>query len=302
MLKIFKDGLRRTREAVQGRFDQLFARNEIDGEFYEELEEVLISADVGVETSMKIIGQLQQQIKDARVKETARAREMLKDLLVTIMTGEETTSSLSHASAPPTVYLVLGVNGVGKTTTIAKMAYHYRTAGKDVLMAAGDTFRAAAIEQLEEWSSVVGAPVIKHQIGGDPSAVIYDAVSAAVARKTDLVLCDTAGRLHTKVNLVDEIKKVYRVIGKALPGAPHEILLVLDATTGQNGIAQAKLFQQAVPLTGIILTKLDGTARGGIVIAIKDLTGIPVKLVGLGEKKEDLQEFDPSLFAEALLG
>lgn len=301
MLNIFKNGLRRTREAVQGRFEQIFARNEIDGEFYEELEEVLISADVGVETSMKIIGQLQQQLHDARVKETARAREMLKELLVSIMDGQE-TASLSYAPSPPTVFLVLGVNGVGKTTTIAKLAHHYRAEGKDVLLAAGDTFRAAAIEQLEEWANVVGARVVKHQAGGDPSAVIYDAVSAAVARKTDVVLCDTAGRLHTRANLVEEIKKVYRVINRALPGAPHEILLVLDATTGQNGIAQAKYFQQAVPLTGIVLTKLDGTARGGIVVAIKDLTGIPVKLVGLGEKKEDLQKFDPSLFAEALLG
>ncbi len=301
MLNIFKDGLRRTREALQGRFDQLFTKNEIDEEFFEELEEVLISADVGVETSMKIIAQLQQQLRDARVKETAQAREMLKELLVNIMDGDE-PALLSHASSPPTVFLVLGVNGVGKTTTIAKLAYSYRTEGKNVLMAAGDTFRAAAIEQLEEWSKVVGAGIIKHQTGGDPSAVIYDAVSAAVARKTDLVLCDTAGRLHTRANLVEEIKKVYRVIDRALPGAPHEILLVLDATTGQNGIAQAQYFQQAVPLTGIILTKLDGTARGGIVVAVKDITGIPVKLVGLGEKKEDLQRFDPSLFAEALLG
>ena len=301
MLKIFKDGLRRTREALQGRFDQLFTKNEIDEEFFEELEEVLISADMGVETSMKVIAQLQQQLRDARVKETARAREMLKELLVNIM-GKEESASLSHASSPPTVFLVLGVNGVGKTTTIAKLAHHYRTEGKNVLMAAGDTFRAAAIEQLEEWSKAVGAGIIRHQTGGDPSAVIYDAVSAAVARKTDLVLCDTAGRLHTRANLVEEIKKVYRVIGRALPGAPHEILLVLDATTGQNGIAQAKYFQQAVPLTGIILTKLDGTARGGIVVAVKDITGIPVKLVGLGEKKEDLQRFEPSLFVEALLG
>ncbi len=301
MLNIFKNGLRRTREAVQGRFNQVFARNEIDGDFFEELEEVLISADVGVETSMKIIGQLQQQLRDGRVKETARAREMLKELLVSIMDSQE-AASLSHAPSPPTVFLVLGVNGVGKTTTIAKMAHQYRTEGKNVLLAAGDTFRAAAIEQLEEWSNAVGAGIVKHQTGGDPSAVIFDAVNAAVARKTDLLLCDTAGRLHTRANLVDEIKKVYRVIDRVLPGAPHEILLVLDATTGQNGIAQAKYFQQAVPLTGIILTKLDGTARGGIVVAIKDLTGIPVKLVGLGEKKEDLQRFDPSLFAEALLG
>lgn len=301
MLKLFKDGLRRTREALQGRFDDLFKRSEIDDDFFEGLEEALISADVGVETTMKIIGQLQQQLRENRVKETARAREMLKELLVGIMDGQQ-TASLAQAEAPPTVFLILGVNGVGKTTTIAKLAHYYRRNGKDVLLAAGDTFRAAAIEQLEEWSRTVGAGLIKHQTGGDPSAVIYDAVSAAVARKTDLLLCDTAGRLHNKANLVDEVKKVYRVIGKAMPGAPHETLLVLDATTGQNGIAQAKFFQEAFPISGIVLTKLDGTARGGIVVAIKELTGIPVKMVGLGEKKEDLQQFDPAIFAEALLG
>lgn len=301
MLKVFKDGLRRTREALQGRFDQVFTRSEIDDEFFEELEEILISADVGVETTMKIIGQLQEQLRAERIKELSRAREKLKELLANILT-EQQELTLSAAPEPPTVYLILGVNGVGKTTTIAKMAHTYRTEGKEVILAAGDTFRAAAIEQLEEWSKAVDAGLIKHQTGGDPSAVIYDAVSAAVARKTDLVLCDTAGRLHTRANLVDEIKKVYRVMGRALPGAPHETLLVLDATTGQNGIAQAKYFMEAVPVTGIILTKLDGTARGGIVVAIKELTGIPVKLVGLGEKKEDLQKFDPYAFAEALLG
>ncbi|MEW5920688.1 MAG: signal recognition particle-docking protein FtsY [Bacillota bacterium] len=301
MLKIFKEGLRRTREALQGRFDQLFSKSEINDDFFESLEEVLISADVGVETSTKIITLLQQRLHDGKVKEAFRAREMLKELLNAIMDGEKNVS-LALAPSPPTVFLVLGVNGVGKTTSIAKLAYHYREMGKDVLIAAGDTFRAAAIEQLEEWSNRVGAGIIKHQAGGDPSAVIYDAVSAAVARKADLLLCDTAGRLHTKANLIEEIKKIYRVIGRALLGAPHETLLVLDATTGQNGIAQAKYFQQAVPLSGIVLTKLDGTARGGIVVAVKDLTGIPVKLVGMGEKKEDLQVFDPSLFVEALLG
>ncbi len=301
MLKIFKEGLRRTREALQDRLDQLFSKNEINDDFFADLEEVLISADVGVETSTKIIALLGQRLREAKIKEAQKAREILKELLIALMDGEK-DRSLVFAPVPPTVFLVLGVNGVGKTTSIAKLAYHYRQAGKSVLLAAGDTFRAAAIEQLEEWSGRVGAGLIKHQSGGDPSAVVFDAVNAAAARHVDLLLCDTAGRLHTKSNLIEEIKKINRVIGRALPGAPHETLLVLDATTGQNGIAQAKYFQEAVPVSGVILTKLDGTARGGIVVAVKDLTGIPVKLVGIGEKKEDLQVFDPALFVEALLG
>ena len=301
MLKIFREGLRRTREAIQGRFDQLFRKNEIDGDFFEELEEVLISADLGVETTAKIINLLQQRLREEKVKETLQAKEILKELLISLM-NVQGDGGLTFAPVPPTVFLVLGVNGVGKTTTIAKLAYQYGNEGKDILIAAGDTFRAAAIEQLEEWSSRVGVGVIKHHSGGDPSAVIYDAVNAAVARKTDLLLCDTAGRLHTKSNLLEEIKKIHRVIGRAYPGAPHETLLVIDATTGQNGIAQAKFFKEAVPITGIVLTKIDGTARGGIVIAVKDITGIPVKLVGMGEKKEDLQRFDAHLFVDALLG
>lgn len=301
MFNIFKQGLRRTREALQGRFEQLFSKSELNDDFFESLEEVLISADVGVATSEKIIATLKQRLRDAKVKETQQARTILKDILSAIMDGEDDLS-LNFAPTPPTVILVLGVNGVGKTTSIAKLAYHYGKLGKEVLIAAGDTFRAAAIEQLEEWSKRVGAEMIKHQSGGDPSAVVFDAVNAAVARRVDLLLCDTAGRLHNKANLVEEIKKINRVIGRALPGAPHETLLVLDATTGQNGIAQAKYFQQAVPVSGVILTKLDGTARGGIVVAVKDLTGIPVKLVGMGEKQEDLQVFDPTIFVEALLG
>lgn len=301
MFNIFKQGLRRTREALQGRFEQLFSKSELNDDFFESLEEVLISADVGVATSEKIIATLKQRLRDAKVKETQQARTILKDILSAIMDGEDDLS-LNFAPTPPTVILVLGVNGVGKTTSIAKLAYHYGKLGKEVLIAAGDTFRAAAIEQLEEWSKRVGAEMIKHQSGGDPSAVVFDAVNAAVARRVDLLLCDTAGRLHNKANLVEEIKKINRVIGRALPGAPHETLLVIDATTGQNGIAQAKYFQQAVPVSGVILTKLDGTARGGIVVAVKDLTGIPVKLVGMGEKQEDLQVFDPTIFVEALLG
>ncbi len=299
MLNKFIKGLHRTREAIKNKFDYLFVNSEINEEFFDELEEILVTADVGVETTVKIINSLKERLKEARIRERSSAREILKKLLVDILDSDE-RSELSLASTPPTVFLVLGVNGVGKTTTIAKMAYKFTREGKKVLLAAGDTFRAAAIEQLDEWSEIVGAGIVKHQGGGDPSAVIYDAVSAAIARKVDILLCDTAGRLHTKTNLLEEIKKIYRVINKSLPGAPHEILLTLDATTGQNAISQARYFQEAVPVTGLILTKLDGTARGGVVVAVKDLTDIPLKLVGVGEKKEDLQVFNAAEFVEAL--
>lgn len=299
MLNKFIKGLHRTREAIKNKFDYLFVNSEINEEFFDELEEILVTADVGVETTVKIINSLKERLKEARIRERSSAREILKKLLVDILDSDE-RSELSLASTPPTVFLVLGVNGVGKTTTIAKMAYKFTREGKKVLLAAGDTFRAAAIEQLDEWSEIVGAGIVKHQGGGDPSAVIYDAVSAAIARKVDILLCDTAGRLHTKTNLLEEIKKIYRVINKSLPGAPHEILLTLDATTGQNAISQARYFQEAVPVTGLILTKLDGTARGGVVVAVKDLTDIPLKLVGVGERKEDLQLFNAAEFVEAL--
>ncbi len=300
MLEQFKKGLLKTREKFVNRLESLFSRSEIDDLFFDELEEILISADVGVETTIKITGMLKERLKDEKIKERSTAREVLKKLLVEML-EDDGQSKLASAPHPPAVYLVLGVNGVGKTTTIAKMAYRYAQEGKRVLLAAGDTFRAAAIEQLEEWSRAVGVGMIKHQAGGDPSAVIFDAVNAAVARQVDVLICDTAGRLHTKMNLLEEVKKIYRVINKVLPGAPHETLLVLDATTGHNGIAQARLFGEAVPVTGLILAKLDGTAKGGIVLAVKDITGIPVKLIGVGEKKNDLQPFDAGHFVEALL-
>lgn len=300
MFNFLKKGLQKTREALKNRFEDLFVKGEITEEFYEELEEILISADVGVETSMRINSTLREKVKESKIKETEAARILLKELIAEMM-GSKEDIALKVPVSPPAVYLLLGVNGVGKTTTIAKMAYSFSGERKKVLLAAGDTFRAAAIEQLEHWAEVTGAGVIKHQTGGDPSAVIFDAVNAAVSREVDILLCDTAGRLHTKKNLVEEVKKIYRVIGKVIPEAPHETLLVLDATTGQNGIAQAKLFQEAIPVSGIVLTKLDGTARGGIVIAIKELTGIPVKMIGVGEKKEDLHPFNPAAFAEALL-
>ena len=299
MFDFFKKGLQKTKEALKQQFDNLF-KKEINDEFYEELEEIMIAADVGMETAMRIDKLLRERISKGKIKEAEAARAVLKELVAELMgSGEDITLNVPASS--PAVYILLGVNGVGKTTTIAKMAHNYILDGKKVLLAAGDTFRAAAIEQLEHWSNVVGAGIIKHQTGGDPSAVIFDAVNAAISRNVDYLLCDTAGRLHTKKNLVEEVKKLYRVMGKVIPDAPHETLLVLDATTGQNGIAQAKLFQEAVPITGIVLTKLDGTARGGIVIAIKEITGIPVKMIGVGEKKEDLKPFDPVSFAEALL-
>ncbi len=301
MLGQFKKGLLKTREAFKNRIENLFGvANELDEGFFDELEEILVSADVGVKTTEKIIMLLRERIKEERVRERSAARELLKKLLIEMLGGAE-PAPLTVASSPPTVYLILGVNGVGKTTAIAKLAYRCSGKGKKVLLAAGDTFRAAAIEQLDEWSGAVGAGVIKHQEGGDPSAVIFDAVNAAVSRGVDYLLCDTAGRLHTKANLLDEMKKIYRVIHKSLGEAPHETLLVVDATTGQNAIAQARLFQEVVPISGLILTKLDGTARGGIVLAVKDITGIPLKLIGVGERKEDLEPFNAGEFVEALL-
>lgn len=300
MLARFKKGLGKTRLALQNKFALLFGSSELDQAFFDELEEILLSADVGVGATMKIVDSLQEKLRAEKIKERSAARGLLKKLLAGILEGNDQTA-LSLAPSPPTVFLILGVNGVGKTTTIGKIAHRFTREGKKVLLAAGDTFRAAAIEQLEEWSRLVGADLIKHQSGGDPSAVIYDALNAAVAREVDLLICDTAGRLHTKANLLQEVQKIFRVMHKVLPGAPHETLLVLDATTGQNGLSQVKYFQEAVSLSGLVLTKLDGTARGGIVIAIKDLTGVPLKLIGMGEKKEDLEVFQAAEFVEALL-
>ncbi|NMB35090.1 MAG: signal recognition particle-docking protein FtsY [Firmicutes bacterium] len=300
MLERFKKGLGKTRLALKSKFNILFGSSELDQDFFDELEEILLSADVGVGATMKIVDSLREQLRLEKIKKRSAARELLKELLTGMLESDH-QAVLSLAPSPPTVYLILGVNGVGKTTTIGKIAYRFIREGKKVLLAAGDTFRAAAIEQLEEWSRLTGADLVKHQSGGDPSAVIFDAMNAAVAREADLLICDTAGRLHTKANLLEEVKKIYRVMQKALPGAPHEVLLVLDATTGQNGLSQVKYFQETVPLTGLVLTKLDGTARGGIVVAIKDLTGVPLKLVGVGEKKEDLEVFQATEFVEALL-
>lgn len=293
-----KEGLKKTRSGIMGRMEGLFARNAFDDEFYEELEEVLIGADVGVDTTLELVENLRRKVREEKVKEAEQVMFILKELLLDIL-GRETVP-IHLADTKPTVVLVLGVNGVGKTTTIGKLAHRFRSDGKKVLMAAGDTFRAAAIEQLEIWADRAGSDIIKHQQGSDPSAVLFDGISAGIARGSDIVLCDTAGRLHNKVNLMEELKKVRRVVEKAMPGAPHEVLLVLDATTGQNALAQAKVFNEVATLTGVVLTKLDGTAKGGIVIAIAKELNVPVKFIGVGESVDDLQPFNPIEYVDGL--
>ena len=291
-------GLKKTRENFTQKFDGLFRRGLIDEEFFEELEEVLITADIGVEVSLELVADLRQYVLAERVAEKAEIQSFLRQRMVEKLQGEE---SLTFAETGPTVILVLGVNGVGKTTTIGKLAYHFKALGKKSVFAAGDTFRAAAGEQLEIWAERTGSEIIIHKTGADPGSVIFDGISAAISRRADVVLCDTAGRLHTKYNLMEELKKLVRVAGKACPGAPHETLLVIDATTGQNALAQAELFSQAAEITGLILTKLDGTARGGIALTVRDKLGIPIKFVGLGESLDDLQPFDAGEFVDALL-
>lgn len=294
-----KSGLSKTRGKLMSQLGQLLTVGDIDESFYEELEEILISADIGVAATTEIISSLKDRVRQERLKEKEQVKELIKDIIKEILTAaHHKVATLDQE--PPFVYLILGVNGVGKTTSIAKLAYYFMNQGKNVLLAAGDTFRAAAIEQLEKWSALLKTDIIKHQLGADPSAVIYDGIKASIARDVDILLCDTAGRLHTKTNLMDEMKKIYRVASRALKGAPHEVLLVIDATTGQNGLLQARQFNQAVPLSGIILSKLDGTARGGIAIAICKELGIPIRYVGLGENLKDLSAFDPDKFAEAL--
>jgi fused signal recognition particle receptor len=272
------------------------------------LEETLIAADVGVATTEKLIARVQQQVKDHGVKDPEEAREVLKQELTAILRSPEQRGQLwgedaQAASVPkPAVILIVGVNGTGKTTSIGKLAWAFEQDGKKVILAAGDTFRAAAIDQLKAWGERVGTAVIAHQQGADPSAVAFDAISAAQSRDADVVIIDTAGRLHTKSNLMEEMRKIYRVIQRKDATAPHEVLLVLDATTGQNALTQAQYFTEAVNVTGILLAKLDGTARGGAVFAICDQLGIPVKFVGTGEGPDDLSPFWPEDFVEALLG
>ncbi|QST01557.1 signal recognition particle-docking protein FtsY [Pontibacillus sp. ALD_SL1] len=299
----FKKGLEKTRNSFATKVNDLVARyRTVDEDFFEELEEILISADVGVNTVMHLIDELKMEVKRRNIKDTREVREVISEKLVDIYYGndDEEIEEITFNQDGLTVLLFVGVNGVGKTTTIGKMAHRLKQQGKNVVMAAGDTFRAGAIEQLEVWGDRVGVPVIRHSEGSDPAAVIYDGIQSAKSKGADVLLCDTAGRLQNKVNLMNELSKVKRVIEREIPGAPHESLLVLDATTGQNALSQAKTFSEATNVSGIVLTKLDGTAKGGIVMAIRNELDIPVKFVGLGEKVTDLQSFDAHAFVYGL--
>jgi len=293
-----KEGLLKTKTNFTNKISEIISGAlVIDDDLYEELEEILITADIGVETTLDIIEKLKVKIKEQKIKDPQMIKGCLKEVLIDIMGNEKNTI---NPEKTPVVMLVIGVNGVGKTTSVGKMAYKLKNNGFKVTLAAADTFRAAAIEQLEVWSSRAGVLLIKHQSGSDPAAVIFDAVAASKARKSDVLICDTAGRLHNKKNLMDELSKINRVIDREFPQAQRQTLLVLDATTGQNAIQQAKLFQEVCPIDGLILTKLDGTAKGGIVVSIKHVLNIPVKLIGVGENIEDLQEFESREFIEAL--
>ena len=294
-----KDSLNKTKEVISERIeDALSMFKSIDDDLFEELEEILIMADIGVETSVEIIERLKTAAKEKHIIDGGALKEELRCILESILSEGETGVSLS---GKPAVIMVIGVNGVGKTTSIGKMAHMYKEMGKKVIIAAADTFRAAAIEQLEVWADRADAEIIKQHEGSDPAAVIYDAIGAAKNRGADILLCDTAGRLHNKKNLMEELKKIYRILDKELPDSSKEVLLVLDATTGQNAVSQAKQFKEAADITGIVLTKLDGTAKGGIVFAIKNEYDIPVKFVGLGEGIDDMEEFNPGEFVNAII-
>lgn len=298
----YQSGLEKTRKSFSSKLNDLMARyRKIDEDFFEELEEVLISADVGVNTVMELVEELEMEVKRQNIKESNQLKEVISEKLVAIYMDEnESIPTLNLKEDELSVILFVGVNGVGKTTTIGKLAHKLKEEGKKVMLVAGDTFRAGAIEQLEVWGERVGVEVIKQSSGSDPAAVVYDGVQAAKARGADVLICDTAGRLQNKVNLMNELSKVNRVIEREIPGAPHEVLLVLDATTGQNALSQAKVFSEATNVSGIVLTKLDGTAKGGIVLAIRKELNIPVKFVGLGEQMTDLQVFDPNAFVYGL--
>lgn len=304
----FKNGLAKTRDSFTSKVNDLVARyRKVDEDFFEELEEVLLQADVGFETVMELMDKLRFEVQRKNIKDTEGIQAIISEKLVEIYeAGEENITELNlQPNGELTVILFVGVNGVGKTTTIGKLAHRLSKEGKSVLLAAGDTFRAGAIDQLQVWGDRVGCEVVKQSEGSDPAAVIYDAIAAAKKRGADVLICDTAGRLQNKVNLMKELEKVHRVISREIPNAPHEVLLALDATTGQNALIQAQTFKEATNVTGIVLTKLDGTAKGGIVLAIRNKLHIPVKFVGLGEKMDDLQPFDAEryvygLFAEGL--
>lgn len=294
-----KEGLKKTRTSIGDGFNAVFSVfKKVDEDFLEELLELLIMADVGYDTSERIIGELRKKAKLESLNDPESVKKALAQIIAEAMTGENGL----NISTSPSVILVVGVNGVGKTTTIGKLAHRLSESGKKVIIGAADTFRAAAIDQISVWAERSGTDIVRHPDGADPAAVVFDTIAAAKARKADVIICDTAGRLHNKKNLMGELEKIMRVIDRELPDADKEILLVLDATTGQNAIEQAKDFKEAVGVTGVALTKLDGTAKGGITIAVKDVTGVPVKLVGVGEGIDDLQYFEPDAFAKALVG
>ena len=291
------EGLKKTRDSMMGKVDALLnSFTKIDEDFFDELEESLIMADVGAVTSARICENLRKKVKEEGLSDPAAVKGALKEIIAQMLEGDEAL----NLSTKPSIILVIGVNGVGKTTTIGKLAHNLHEDGKKVLLAAADTFRAAAIDQLQIWADRAGVDLVKHGEGSDPAAVVFDAINAGKARGCDVVICDTAGRLHNKKNLMDELSKIARVIDREAPGCAKEVLLVLDATTGQNALNQAKLFQEAAGLTGIILTKLDGTARGGVVIGIKEELNIPIKYIGVGEQIDDLRPFDSKDFVEAL--
>ena len=300
----YKDGMSKTRSTFSNRLNDLFARyRSVDEDFFEELEEVLITADVGVMTVMDLIDELKMEVKRRNIKDSREMIDAIAEKLVEIYYGDddEGIEQIQFAEQGElTVILVVGVNGVGKTTSIGKIANKFKQESKNVVLAAGDTFRAGAIEQLEVWGERVGVEVIRQSEGSDPAAVIFDGIKAAKSRNADVLICDTAGRLQNKVNLMKELEKIHRVIEREVPNAPHEVLLVLDATTGQNALSQAKVFSEATNVSGIVLTKLDGTAKGGIVIAIRSELGLPVKFIGLGEQMEDLRPFDAHQFVYSL--
>ncbi|KAB3531413.1 signal recognition particle-docking protein FtsY [Alkaliphilus serpentinus] len=297
-----KEGLAKTKQGITGKVDELIkSYQKIDDDLFDELEEILITADIGVQTTMDIIDAIKDKVKSEKIKDPLAIKELLKEQLFEIL-NELSDDEKLKIEPSPAIILVVGVNGVGKTTSIGKIAHRLKGEGKKVLLAAGDTFRAAAIDQLQVWGKRAGVEVIHHQEGSDPAAVIYDAIQAARARNAEVLICDTAGRLHNKKNLMMELEKIFRVVEREYSNATREVLLVLDATTGQNAIQQAKIFNEAADITGLILTKLDGTAKGGVVIGISRELKVPVKFIGVGEQKEDLQEFDSKAFVNALFG
>jgi fused signal recognition particle receptor len=294
-----KSGLAKTRDNFSSRVNSLINSSKIiDEEFYDQLEELLILADVGAKAAESIINDIKKQVRQQKLRDPEQVRALLKGELERVLSENAASNDMDLY---PRIILVVGVNGVGKTTTIGKLAYKFKQDGRKVLLAAADTFRAAAAEQLEIWSQRAGVDIVKHEEGSDPAAVVFDAIQSAKARKTDVIICDTAGRLHNKKNLMEELKKINRVIEREYPEAYKEVLLILDATTGQNAISQARVFKEAVDINGIALTKLDGTAKGGVVIAIADELSVPVKYIGVGEGIDDLQDFDPQNFVSALL-